>query len=205
MTWFKKGILIILMNLLFSHETGLTATLTMQQKLLTIKNYNTMIFEKLIKVNQEAFINKVKEISTDLGIEPEHLMFVMYFETGGTFSPSITNSIGATGLIQFLPSTAKGLGTSTTDLRHMTNVEQLNWVHKYLMRWRGKIADYVDLYLAVFYPAAVAKPDTYTIPYTKVAQQNPGFDLNKDGYITKAEIRQKLFNRIPEQYKPYFK
>ena len=38
-------------------------------------------------------------------------MAVMSFETGGTFDPGIRNAAGsgATGLIQFMPSTAAGL------------------------------------------------------------------------------------------------
>ena len=46
------------------------------------------------------------------------LMSCMAFESGETFSPSVRNAAGsgATGLIQFMPSTAKDLGTSTTEL-----------------------------------------------------------------------------------------
>lgn len=41
-------------------------------------------------------------------------MAAMAFESGETFSPSIKNAAGsgAVGLIQFMPSTAKALGTS---------------------------------------------------------------------------------------------
>ena len=48
-----------------------------------------------------------------LGISEADLMAVMSFETGGTFNPGIRNAAGsgATGLIQFMPSTAAGLGT----------------------------------------------------------------------------------------------
>jgi tape measure domain-containing protein len=66
-----------------------------------------------------------------IGIDPITLLTIMLFETAGTLSPSITNSIGATGLIQFTPGTAKGLGTSTTALRQMTFAQQLPWVEKY--------------------------------------------------------------------------
>jgi len=57
-----------------------------------------------------------------LGAKPEHLLAVMSFETGGSFSPSETNFIGATGLIQFIPDTARGLGTSTAQLARMNSV-----------------------------------------------------------------------------------
>ena len=44
-----------------------------------------------------------------LGISEADLMAVMSFETGGTFNPNIRNAAGsgATGLIQFMPSTAR--------------------------------------------------------------------------------------------------
>jgi hypothetical protein len=58
----------------------------------------------------------------------------MAFETGGTFSPSQKNAAGSSviGLIQFMSTTAKNLGTSTSELAKMTAVEQLNYVEKYL-------------------------------------------------------------------------
>jgi hypothetical protein len=58
-------------------------------------------------------------------------MAAMAFETGETFSPSIKNKAsGATGLIQFMRSTAKGSGTTTAALAEMTAVDQLDFVEK---------------------------------------------------------------------------
>src|SRR3546814_4426455 len=64
-----------------------------------------------------------------LGTKPEYLMAVMSFETGGSFSPAQANNAGsgATGLIQFMPNTAAGLGTSTAALAQMSSVEQLQY------------------------------------------------------------------------------
>ena len=39
----------------------------------------------------------------------------------------------ATGLIQFMPKTAKNLGTSTQQLFKMSNVQQLDYVYKYFL------------------------------------------------------------------------
>jgi hypothetical protein len=59
-------------------------------------------------------------------------MAAMAFETGGSFSPAVPNKAGsgAVGLIQFMPSTAKGLGTSTEALKKMSAVQQLDFVKK---------------------------------------------------------------------------
>jgi len=57
-------------------------------------------------------------------------MTVMFIESAATFRADITNSIGATGLIQFMPDTAKRLGTSTEALRKMGAINQLDYVFK---------------------------------------------------------------------------
>lgn len=163
-----------------------------------------MIFENLIKENRQAFIAKVIEVATYLRVKPEHLMFLMWFETGHTLNHRIQNRIGATGLIQFMPQTARFLGTTTDQLVMMTNVEQLEYVKKHLGMFRGKYHDWVDLYCGIFWPAAVGKPDSFRITSDIVAKQNPLFDINKDGDIEKAEIRTALLKQIPSEYKMYF-
>lgn len=164
-----------------------------------------MIFEELIKQNRTLFVQKVNKICSDLGIEPNWLMLTMWFETAGTLDHRIVNKIsGATGLIQFMPNTAKQLGTTTEQLRNMTNVEQLDYVHKYLKAYKGRMKNWLDVYCAVFWPAAIGKSDDYVITSDIVAKQNPVFDLNKDLDIHKWEIRQALKNRIPNPYKKYF-
>lgn len=110
----------------------------------------SLLFIHLIKDNKKEFEQKVKEISSRLKVNPNWLMFLMWFETARTMNHTTTNSIGATGLIQFLPSTAKGLGTTTKELREMSNVEQLEYVYKHLRPFTGKYRDFVDLYMAIF-------------------------------------------------------
>lgn len=163
-----------------------------------------MIFENLIKENKAAFIERVIEVANYLGVKAEHLMFLMWFETARTLDHTITNSIGATGLIQFMPTTAKGLGTTTEALRKMSNVEQMEYVKKHLSFARGKYKDFVDLYCGIFWPAAVGKPDTYRITSDTVARQNPLFDINKDTDIEKTEIRAALLRQVPAEYRQYF-
>jgi hypothetical protein len=126
----------------------------------------------------------------------------MWFETAHTLDHTIRNrTSGATGLIQFMPSTAKRLGTSCRALAEMSNVDQLNYVIKYFLAYENhKYQDFVDLYCAIFWPAAVGKLDSYIITSDQVALQNPLFDLNKDKDITKGEIRQALFKQIPVKY-----
>jgi hypothetical protein len=164
-----------------------------------------MIFIELVKENPKEFEKRVIEVASYLRVDPAHLMFLMWFETAHTLDHRITNKIGATGLIQFMPQTAAFLGTTTKKLREMSNVEQLSYVQKHLGIFKGRYKDYVDLYCGIFWPAAVGKPDSYRITSDIVAKQNPLFDINKDGDIEKAEIRKALFKQIPPQYQHMFK
>jgi hypothetical protein len=163
-----------------------------------------MIFEQLIKENKKEFVEAVINVASFLMVKPEHLMFLMWFETGHTLDHRIQNRIGATGLIQFMPQTARFLGTTTDKLKAMSNVEQMEYVKKHLGIFRGRYKDFVDLYCGIFWPAAVGKPDSYRITSDIVAKQNPLFDINKDGDIEKSEIRQALLRQIPSEYKTYF-
>lgn len=151
------------------------------------------------KVSSE-FSDKVISISEKLNIDPNWLMFIVNFETGGTFSPSIQNKdTQATGLIQFIPSTATWLGTSIQALKNMDSVQQLDYVYEYLRRQQkeyGRFSSYHDLYLSIFYPKSIDKPDDYVLGIEKgssyvqtLAQQNSGFDFNKDLKVTKSELK----------------
>lgn len=94
------------------------------------------------------FKTRVREIAGNLGISPDFLMSCMAFETGETFSPSIENAAGsgATGLIQFMPRTARGLGTTTEELAKMTAVKQLDYVERYFLPYRGRLSTLEDIY-----------------------------------------------------------
>jgi len=144
------------------------------------------------KVSQ-AFRDRLFEICQILGVEPDYLMACMAFESAETFSPSIKNAAGsgATGLIQFMPNTAKGLGTTTAALAALTAEQQLEWVLAYFMPYKGRLKTLADVYMAILWPAGIGKPDDWTL-WDEVSRpttyrQNAGLDLNKDGKITKAE------------------
>jgi hypothetical protein len=163
-----------------------------------------MIFDYLIIENKGAFLTKVYKVALYLGVKPEHLMFLMWFETGHTLDPHIQNAVGATGLIQFMPATARFLGTTIDALKVMSNVDQMDYVQRHLGIFKGRYKDWVDLYCGIFWPAAVGKPDTFRITREIVAKENPLFDINKDLVIEKSEIRAALLKQIPEEYKQYF-
>jgi hypothetical protein len=137
-----------------------------------------------------AFKKKVIEICDKLDCNPDYLMAAMAFESGETFSPKVKNHFnGATGLIQFMPCTAQGLGTSIADLESMSGVEQLEWVFKYFQSRKGKLKSLSDLYMVILCPAAVGKPEDTPIfrKGTMQYEQTAGLDHDGDGTVTKAE------------------
>lgn len=158
----------------------------------------------------QQFESKVVDIAQELGANPRDLMAVMRFETGGTLNPREKNRAGsgATGLIQFMPATAKSLtGAESREaairiMEEMTPVEQLDYVQKYLKPFKGRLKSLDDVYMAVLWPRAVGKDPDYALfeKGTKAYWQNRGLDINKDGKITKAEATEKVrrFNGIDQ-------
>lgn len=159
-----------------------------------------LLFEDKVKTNKAAFVTKVEEISRKLLIEPDWLMAVMYKESGLN-EKAVNPNGGATGLIQFMPATARSLGTTTEALRAMTNVQQLDYVYKYYKPYITKLNSYPDLYLATFFPIALGKSDDWvlqsgSLSARTIARANPAIDLNKDDKITVGEFKQYCYNKF---------
>lgn len=151
-----------------------------------------------------TFRDRVFWIGEDLGLNPDHLMTCIAWESGRSFRPDVRNMAGsgATGLIQFMPATAEGLGTTTDKLARMSAEDQLNFVWKYFEPSRGRLKTLADIYMAILWPVGVGKPDSHVLwdrnsrPTTY--RQNAGLDVNKDGQITKAEAAAKVAALLPE-------
>lgn len=157
-----------------------------------------------------TFLERAKWIVNDLKIGDNEtdgtskLLSCIAWESGRTFSPSVLNKAGsgATGLIQFMPTTARGLGTTTKELAAMTAEDQLNYVWKYFAPYKGKLKTLADLYMAILWPKAVGKPDTFVL-FDKAKsptayRQNAGLDTDKDGKVTKAEAARKVNGLLAE-------
>lgn len=128
-------------------------------------------------MKDSAFNARVGEVASTIGVPANALMKVMNMESG--LNPEAVNAkTKATGLIQFMPKTAERLGTSVNDLKSMSALEQLDYVEKYYQPYKGKVRNYVDLYMVTFFPAALGKSDD-TVLRTKtqsaelISKQNP--------------------------------
>jgi soluble lytic murein transglycosylase-like protein len=130
-------------------------------------------------------------LADELGVDADYLATVISFESG--WDPAMKNRAGsgATGLIQFMPETAVGLGTTTAKLAQMTDAQQMPYVRKHFLANLGKGGSrtLADVYMAVLYPKAVGKPEDfvlYAAPSAKYVQ-NSGLDRGNKGYVTKAD------------------
>lgn len=154
----------------------------------------------------EPFLTKVKDISAKLNLNYLDMLACMNLETGRTFDPAITNSLGYTGLIQFgEASGAKLCGTTCGDLRQMDRVTQCDYVYQYFVKNRlstkAPNPRLVDIYLTILWPAAVGKADDYVVfpAGSNTYKANPGFDPGgKVGYITVGMIATAISSHLVE-------
>lgn len=149
-----------------------------------------------------TFIERVWWIADTLGLDPDDLMACMAWESGESFRPDVKNAAGsgATGLIQFMPSTAVALGTTTQKLAAMTAEDQLNFVYKYFRPYSGRLKNLGDIYMAILWPKGVGQPDSYVLwekgKQPTTFRQNAGLDINKDGKVTRAECLTKIKQKL---------
>lgn len=120
-----------------------------------------------------------------------HLSKVIEHESGYK-THALNPSTKASGIIQFLPSTARGLGTSAASIRKMSFRSQLKLTMKYLKSIESmtntQIQDSIDMYLAVFHPKTLKQ--RYSRGRTVIFRRgtegyrlNSNNDLNRDGDI----------------------
>lgn len=153
--------------------------------------------------NKKVFESELRKYANMLGIDPNWLQAVMFLES--SLNPRAVNSVtGATGLIQFMPATARALGTTTAALKALTGEQQLYYVYKYLQPYAGKLQNFPDVYFAVFFPAAIGQSDDYVLQTSKlsartIANANQGYDLDKSGSITRGEVVLAITERLKKK------
>lgn len=148
-----------------------------------------------------AFLREVEAMAQRLGTRPEYLLAVMSFETGGSFRPDVRNAAGsgATGLIQFMPGTARGLGTSTDALARMSALDQLQYVERYFNNRSdpGDLNTLEGVYTTVLYGSPRPDPNATLFSQGAAAyRMNAPLDLNRDGRITAGEATSFVRKRI---------
>jgi hypothetical protein len=141
------------------------------------------------------FIREIQAIGERLSADPNWLLTIMQLESG--IDPAPRNPSGkATGFIQFMPATAKAMGTTVDELRAMSDVEQLAYVERFYSHYAGKLRGPGDVYMVTFYPALAFKP-TDTVIARKgepVYDQNAGLDVDKNGILTVGDVESRANN-----------
>lgn len=173
-----------------------------------IANFDSVVPVPGLGNKSPEFVEKLITIGNRLNIDPSFLATVMSAESGLNHE-AVNRNGGATGLIQFMPRSAKSLGTSTEELRTMSDVDQLDYVERFFKPFAGKIKSAGDLYIATFLPAFVGHPagtilgqrgnhnailPNSKLTFDQIYNSNSGLDLNLDGTITVGDVQSKANN-----------
>ena len=167
---------------------------------------------QLAKMPQEwakdqDFLSAVQKLANKMGAKPVELLALMMFESAGTMSPSITNSLGYTGLIQFGNSACETMSKyykktiTTAMLRQMSRVQQMEWVDNYFSYWiKTKNVKppmtLAQMYILVALPGYVNAPANETLaasngPNYNIWKANPGWRVGgsrSNDVITRESI-----------------
>ena len=124
----------------------------------------------------------------------DELAWAIEMESG--WRPSATNpTTKATGLLQFMPATAKTMGTTVDDLRVMSLSQQSLYVKRFfkMALAGGGVARVGDIILLMFMPADLHDGD-YSVLFARDTagwRQNPTYRDGKNGPITAGSVRAK--------------
>lgn len=193
--WLYYVIVFLVVLILFKSRGG-------TNKAMEYKYSMNNLLNKIPASDRTIFKAVLLEGCKKLRCKPIDLLSVMYSESG--LNPAIVNPDGgATGMLQFMPNTAKNLGTSTDSLKKMKASKQLIYVFKYLKPYSGKLTSPFAIYLVTFFPAGLNHINQNSwvfeakkLSRSKIAKSNKTMDLNKDSKITMGEFKKWFKTRI---------
>ncbi len=146
------------------------------------------------KFGDECNVAMFADACISRGWDPNHLSRVIEYESQYK-TTARNNKSSATGLIQFMPSTARGLGTSVSKINTMSFEDQLILTLEYLDNVEAMYApidDSIDMYLAVFHPLSMQRREqgarTFLRRGSPAYNLNTVNDLNHDGDIDEWDI-----------------
>jgi hypothetical protein len=138
-------------------------------------------------LSNKSFKDRLSEISDKIGIDEDSIIKLMNHES--KLDPSVKNSSGCIGLIQFCPDpntnsykTIAGKRYNLEELRNNLDL-QMDAIEDFWVEGknRGKIKSPKDLYIYNFFPIAAGKPDNFVLQSNdlsskSVAHSNPIFN-----------------------------
>lgn len=156
------------------------------------------------EAKEPGFCRELLTVVRELDADGDRLAALMSEESG--FHPEAKNpNGGATGLMQWLPSTAPLVGTTVEALAKMSAIEQVRGPVRATLKLWGK-AGRKDPAMAGW-GSHVGEPDDTVIARKDVDGNrflwNKVYDANKDDAITVGEVRRAVYNRLgPAAAKP---
>lgn len=153
----------------------------------------------------DDFFPKLRAVAADLGADPLQMLRVMKSESDVRAAAWNDNPKSlppekrwnASGLIQFMPPTLKGLGWARghAAFRELSASQQLDFVRAYYLPHKGHLGSVGALYTATFLPALVKHAGDPSFVLTAEAgplpwaySPNKAFDTNRDKAITVGEL-----------------
>lgn len=144
-----------------------------------------------------AELRELVRVADTIGVSPAELAVVIYHESG--FRPPAKNpNSTATGLLQWTRARAGDLGVTVEQIRRMSALEQLRLAERDLSRFRSRLRQTGDLYVAIFAPAGLGQPDDYALAHehTDQYEANRPLDLDHDGQITVRDLRARVLDTL---------
>ncbi len=141
-------------------------------------------------------VRAVLDVAPGLGISRRQLAWDVEIES--KWNPEAQNpdppkGTGASGLIQWIPTTAHGLGTSVAALRTMSRAAQAPYIQRYLAPFVGHFAKPTDSYLAIASGNTrfLSRPDSDVVGAVDSVTwaQNPAWRGPHNGPVTIGSIR----------------
>jgi hypothetical protein len=162
------------------------------------------ITKKVNGTDKALFLSECASVSGRLGVPLAWLLTIIFLESG--FNSRAKNQIGAIGLIQFTPQTARSLGTSPAALAEMTRIEQLFFVEKFFRFWlnlNAKKSNFWEFYMIAFLPSLNLKGFNGSTIIARVGttiyKQNISLDGNRDGLLTVSDWKLHVIKRLERE------
>lgn len=160
----------------------------------------------LVKQSPE-FLRELWELCRRNGWDVNAIAAIISIESG--FDPRAHSTLPkqtAYGLLQWIASTQKAIGTSRAELERLGATGQLKYVEAFFRKYLPRIPTIAGDYYAVTYGRsdAIGKPDSYVLDAKNATSPasrnrynlNAGLDFDKDGAITIGDLRTFVARRI---------
>lgn len=147
------------------------------------------------------FRKGIVDVARNLHTDPNFLLAVMQKESGFRADAHNPNG-GASGLIQWMPSTLAQYGLTGAQMRALKDYEQLPYVYRFFSHYKKHLTSAGNVYMCTFLPLYVTKGDSFVLgrkndldglphgqTYHTIYIYNSVFDRTGKGYFDCGDVR----------------